>query len=60
MSPREMRMPESNKSLTKFDVEIETATGTQLVVFQGIEAQTKSEAINKAKQRLTFSAERSK
>lgn len=51
-----------NKAVKKarFDVEVETASGNPLIVFQGIEAQTKSEAINKAKQLLTFSAERAK
>ena len=49
-----------NKRKTNFDVEVETADGSSLVVFQGIEAQTKSEAINKAKQKLIYTAERGK
>ncbi len=48
------------KPTTRFDVEVETSNGTPLIVFQDLVAQTKAEAINRAKQMLTFSAERSK
>ena len=44
---------------TKFDVNIETASGTPLIVFQGIPAKTRAQAINKASQMLVFTAERS-
>lgn len=45
---------------SKFDVHIETNRGTDLIVFQGIPAKTKAQAINKASQMLVFTAERSK
>lgn len=57
----EMTLTDSKiRRQTSFDVEVETASGMLLIVFQGIEAQTKGEAINKVKQMLTFSAERNK
>lgn len=46
-------------SLTRFDVTVENAaTGTPYITFYAIIAQTRAEAVNKAKQKLTFSAER--
>lgn len=48
------------KPATKFDVEVETVSGNPLIVFQGVVAQTKNEAINAVKQQLTFTAERCK
>lgn len=45
---------------TKFDVNIETASGNPLIVFQGIPAKTRAQAINKAQQMLVFTAERTK
>lgn len=48
------------KRATSFDVEVETVTGTPLIVFQGVSAQTKAEAINRVRQQLTFTAERNK
>lgn len=43
---------------SRFDVSIETSSGTPLFVFQGIPAKTKAQAINKASQMLVFTAER--
>lgn len=48
------------KRASSFDVEVETVSGTPLIVFQGVSAQTKAEAINRVKQQLTFTAERNK
>lgn len=48
------------KPQSSFDVEVETSTGNPLIVFQGVVAQTKNEAINMAKQSLVFTAERCK
>lgn len=45
--------------ISRFDVSIETVSGTPLIVFQGIPAKTKAQAINKASQMLVFTAERS-
>lgn len=56
----EMALTKDAKNLTRFDVEIETASGMPLVVMQDVVAQTKKEAINICKQRLTFTAERCK
>jgi hypothetical protein len=57
----EMLLTETKgKKTTTFDVEVETITGTPLIVFQGVAAQTKAEAINKVRQKLTFTAERCK
>lgn len=47
------------KSLTKFTVVVEdTKTGAPLITYSDVIAQTRTEAINKTKQKLTFSAER--
>lgn len=48
------------KQTTSFDVEVETVSGNPLIVFQGVHAQTKAEAINRVKQQLTFTASRCK
>lgn len=45
--------------LTKFDVTVEDSHGTLVAGFEVI-AQSKGEAINRAKQQLVFTAERSK
>ena len=46
-------------SVTRFDVEVTTSSTDEYVTqFRGIIAQTRAEAVNKAKQKLTFSAER--
>jgi hypothetical protein len=45
-------------TLTKFNVDVETANGNPVIQFQDIQAQTKGEAVNKAKQMLVFTAER--
>lgn len=45
--------------VTRFDVEVTTSSTDEFVhSFKGIIAQTRAEAVNKAKQKLTFSAER--
>ena len=50
----------NGKKRTAFDVEIETENGNSLIVFKDIIAQTKGEAINKVKQKLVFTAEKSR
>lgn len=46
-------------AVTRFDVTVTTsATDEYVTQFYGIIAQTRAEAVNKAKQKLTFSAER--
>jgi hypothetical protein len=46
-------------SVTKFDVAIENSSDGEVIrIYTGIIAQTRAEAVNKAKQKLTFSAER--
>lgn len=44
--------------LTRFDVLIEDKEGNPITTISGIVAQTRKEAINKAYQSLTFTAER--
>lgn len=44
--------------ITKFDVAVESSEGEPVCTIREIPAQTKKEAINKAIQRLTFTAER--
>lgn len=46
-------------ALTKFDVAVENSSDGEVIrVYRGVPAQTRAEAVNKAKQKLTFSAER--
>lgn len=46
-------------AVTRFDVTVTTSSTDEYVTqFYGIIAQTRAEAVNKAKQKLTFSAER--
>lgn len=45
--------------VTRFDVTVTTSSTDEYITqFRGIIAQTRAEAVNKAKQKLTFSAER--
>ena len=45
--------------ITRFNVDVTTSSTDEFVhSFKGIIAQTRAEAVNKAKQKLTFSAER--
>lgn len=46
--------------MIRFDVLIEDKSGKHIAVFEGVPAQTRSEAVNKVKQMLTFTAERIK
>lgn len=43
--------------MVKFSVTVEDENGQKVALFTGIPAQTKSEAINRAKQALTFTAQ---
>lgn len=49
----------AKSGLTRFDVLIEDSDGNAITTFPAMVAQSRNEAINKAKQHLTFTAERS-